>query len=79
MTEMPQGIISVLNGLYTNDVYIVIYFKFGNLLDLLSIFNSYVGFITYCFLCSKYRQTFLMMLLSAYVSCILFDLVTVAP
>ncbi|CAJ0585455.1 unnamed protein product, partial [Mesorhabditis spiculigera] len=65
LTEMPQGVISVLIGVYTNDVYNVVYINFGNLLDLLSLLNSYVGFITYCFLCSKYRQTFLMMLVSA--------------
>lgn len=62
---MPQGILTVLNGVYTNDVHTVIYMNLANMLDVLSLINCYVGFIAYCFLCSKYRQTFMMMILTA--------------
>uniref|UniRef100_A0A914YA08 G-protein coupled receptors family 1 profile domain-containing protein n=1 Tax=Panagrolaimus superbus TaxID=310955 RepID=A0A914YA08_9BILA len=61
-TEMPQGAITCLNGFYTNDVHMVIYMNLANVLDLLSLINCYVGFIAYCFLCSKYRQTFMIMI-----------------
>uniref|UniRef100_A0A915CLT0 G-protein coupled receptors family 1 profile domain-containing protein n=1 Tax=Ditylenchus dipsaci TaxID=166011 RepID=A0A915CLT0_9BILA len=66
LTELPQGILTMLNGIYTNDVHTVFYMNLANLLDLLSLINCYVGFIAYCFLCSKYRQTFKMMLLTRY-------------
>ena len=64
LTELPQGILTILNGLFTNDVHTVFYMNLANLLDLLSLINCYVGFMAYCFLCSKYRQTFVMMILT---------------
>ncbi|KAI6179080.1 G-PROTEIN-RECEP-F1-2 domain-containing protein [Aphelenchoides besseyi] len=65
LTELPQGILTCLNAVFTNDVHVVIYQNMANLLDVLSLVNCYVGFIAYCFLCSKYRQTFMMMLLTS--------------
>ncbi|KAK0394204.1 hypothetical protein QR680_000616 [Steinernema hermaphroditum] len=64
LTELPQGVLTMLNGIYTNDVHTVFYMNLANVLDLLSLINCYVGFIAYCFLCSKYRQTFLMMIMT---------------
>ncbi|CAD5215561.1 unnamed protein product [Bursaphelenchus xylophilus] len=64
LTELPQGMLTMLNGVYTNDVHTVIYMNLANVLDVLSLINCYVGFIAYCFLCSKYRQTFMMMILT---------------
>ncbi|KAL3096056.1 hypothetical protein niasHS_005815 [Heterodera schachtii] len=64
MTELPQGILTILNGIFTNDVHSVFYMNLANLLDILSLINCYVGFMAYCFLCSKYRQTFVMMILT---------------
>jgi len=64
LTELPQGMLTMLNGIYTNDVHTVFYMNLANVLDLLSLINCYVGFMAYCFLCSKYRQTFKMMVLS---------------
>lgn len=66
MTELPQGLITMLNAHYTNDVHTIIYMNLANVLDVLSLINCYVGFIAYCFLCSKYRQTFMMMLLTRF-------------
>lgn len=63
LTELPQGILTMLNGIYTNDVHTVFYMNLANVLDLLSLINCYVGFIAYCFLCSKYRQTFKLLLI----------------
>uniref|UniRef100_A0A914H2A0 G-protein coupled receptors family 1 profile domain-containing protein n=1 Tax=Globodera rostochiensis TaxID=31243 RepID=A0A914H2A0_GLORO len=65
MTELPQGILTILNGIYTNDVHSVFYMNLANLLDILSLINCYVGFMAYCFLCSKYRQTFVLMILTS--------------
>ncbi|VDN22568.1 unnamed protein product [Gongylonema pulchrum] len=62
---MPQGVLAMLNAMHTNDVHTVLYKNLANLLDLLSLINCYVGFITYCFLSSKYRQTFLVMFIDS--------------
>uniref|UniRef100_A0A7E4VP26 G_PROTEIN_RECEP_F1_2 domain-containing protein n=1 Tax=Panagrellus redivivus TaxID=6233 RepID=A0A7E4VP26_PANRE len=64
-TELPQGLLTMLNAHYTNDVHVVVYTNLANMLDILSLINCYAGFIAYCFLCSKYRQTFMMMVFSA--------------
>uniref|UniRef100_A0A914BW88 G-protein coupled receptors family 1 profile domain-containing protein n=1 Tax=Acrobeloides nanus TaxID=290746 RepID=A0A914BW88_9BILA len=63
LTELPQGAIAMLNAVYTTDVHMV-YMYLANILDVLSLINCYVGFIAYCFLCSRYRQTFMLMLAS---------------
>lgn len=42
----------------------IIYVNLANVLDILSLVNCYVGFIAYCFLSSKYRETFIMMILT---------------
>ncbi|VDM40989.1 unnamed protein product [Toxocara canis] len=63
LTELPQGFLAMLNAIYTNDVHSILYMNLANVLDVLSLINCYVGFIAYCFLCSKYRQTFLMMII----------------
>ncbi|VDM98243.1 unnamed protein product [Thelazia callipaeda] len=65
ITELPQGVLAVLNALHTNDVHTILYKNLANLLDLLSLINCYVGFLTYCFLSSKYRQTFIIMLVNS--------------
>uniref|UniRef100_A0A0R3S4T9 BTB domain-containing protein n=1 Tax=Elaeophora elaphi TaxID=1147741 RepID=A0A0R3S4T9_9BILA len=57
VTELPQGVLAMLNALHTNDVHTILYRNLANLLDLLSLINCYVGFMTYYFLSSKYRQT----------------------
>uniref|UniRef100_A0A0M3K5N1 G_PROTEIN_RECEP_F1_2 domain-containing protein n=1 Tax=Anisakis simplex TaxID=6269 RepID=A0A0M3K5N1_ANISI len=64
LTELPQGILAMLNAIYTNDVHSILYMNLANVLDVLSLINCYVGFMAYCFLCSKYRQTFLMMIVT---------------
>ncbi|KAI6184662.1 G-PROTEIN-RECEP-F1-2 domain-containing protein [Aphelenchoides bicaudatus] len=64
MTELPQGILACLNAIYTSDVHQYVYMNLANLLDLLSLINCYVAFSSYAFLCSKYRQTLALMLLS---------------
>ncbi|CAG9530693.1 unnamed protein product [Cercopithifilaria johnstoni] len=65
VTELPQGVLAMLNALHTNDVHTILYWNLANLLDLLSLINCYVGFITYCFLSSKYRQIFIITLVNS--------------
>ncbi|KAI1700957.1 serpentine type 7TM GPCR chemoreceptor srw domain-containing protein [Ditylenchus destructor] len=65
LTELPQGILTMLNGIYTNDVHTVFYMNLANMLDILSLINCYVGFLTYAFLSTRYRQTFMMMILTS--------------
>ncbi|KAL3082865.1 hypothetical protein niasHS_010667 [Heterodera schachtii] len=57
-TELPQGLIAILNAIYTADVHRFIYLTLGDLLDLLSLVNSSCNFVLYCLMSSQYRQTF---------------------
>ncbi|KAE9421607.1 hypothetical protein Angca_004727 [Angiostrongylus cantonensis] len=63
ITELPQGIISILCAIYTADVHKFLYYYLGDILDLLSLLNSSVNFVLYCVMSSRYRQTFWMVLL----------------
>lgn len=58
IAEMPQGIIAILNAIYTTHVHIYIYFNLGDILDLLSLLNSSITFVLYCIMSSRYRNTF---------------------
>ncbi|EFO19197.2 hypothetical protein LOAG_09295 [Loa loa] len=42
VTELPQGVLAMLNALHTNDVHTILYRNLANLLDLLSLINCYV-------------------------------------
>ncbi|RCN40640.1 7 transmembrane receptor [Ancylostoma caninum] len=65
VTELPQGVISILCAIYTADVHKYLYFHLGDILDLLSLLNSSVNFVLYCVMSSRYRQTFWMVVLPA--------------
>ncbi|KAL3985450.1 Serpentine type 7TM GPCR chemoreceptor Srw family protein [Acanthocheilonema viteae] len=58
IAEMPQGIIAIMNAIYTTHVHIYIYFNLGDILDLLSLLNSSITFVLYCLMSSRYRDTF---------------------
>ncbi|CAO4368080.1 unnamed protein product [Caenorhabditis nigoni] len=64
VTELPQGFLALLNGLYTGDVNIYIYKNLSELLDFLSLINCSVDFLLYCVMSSRYRQTFGHMLIT---------------
>jgi hypothetical protein len=51
-------IFTLFLGFYTADIYKYIYRNVADLLDLLSLINCNVDFILYCFMSSRYRQTF---------------------
>ncbi len=61
LTELPQGVIAVLDAIYTTHVHTIIYINVGNFLDLLSLINCFVGFTAFVKISSKYRQTFLLL------------------
>ncbi|CAJ0941696.1 unnamed protein product, partial [Mesorhabditis belari] len=57
-TELPQGLLVILNAIYTTHVHYYVYLNLGEVLDLLSLVNCNVGFVLYCFMSSRYRATF---------------------
>uniref|UniRef100_A0A915E2P0 G-protein coupled receptors family 1 profile domain-containing protein n=1 Tax=Ditylenchus dipsaci TaxID=166011 RepID=A0A915E2P0_9BILA len=63
VTEFPQGVLAILNAIFTSDVHRYIYFNLGDLLDLMSLLNSSVNFILYCLMSSRYRNTFCSLIL----------------
>lgn len=63
ITELPQGILTVLTGVFLRDVQRYIYPNLGDILDLLSLINSSVNFLLYCAMSSKYRHVFWKVLL----------------
>ena len=81
ITELPQGFLALMNGesrnmfgvglymfvsgVYTTDINRYLYRNLGELLDLLSLINCSVDFILYCFMSSRYRQTFSHLLIRA--------------
>uniref|UniRef100_A0A8R1TWL2 G-protein coupled receptors family 1 profile domain-containing protein n=1 Tax=Onchocerca volvulus TaxID=6282 RepID=A0A8R1TWL2_ONCVO len=71
VAEMPQGIIAIMNAVYTTHVHEYIYFNFGDILDLLSLLNLSIIFILYCLMFSRYRKTFWTVMLPKYLSSLL--------
>lgn len=47
VTELPQGFLAFLNGLYTGDVNTYIYRNVGELLDFLSLVNCRFTFLSF--------------------------------
>ncbi|KAE9415706.1 hypothetical protein Angca_000283, partial [Angiostrongylus cantonensis] len=62
ITELPQGVMAVLNALYTSQFHAYVYLSLADVLDLLSLINCYVAFLVYICTCSRYRQTLLSIL-----------------
>uniref|UniRef100_A0A8R1DW42 G_PROTEIN_RECEP_F1_2 domain-containing protein n=1 Tax=Caenorhabditis japonica TaxID=281687 RepID=A0A8R1DW42_CAEJA len=56
-TELPQGIMAILNALFTTQFHQMVYLNLADVLDLLSLINCYVAFLVYSFTSSRYRQT----------------------
>ncbi|KAK0396120.1 hypothetical protein QR680_001574 [Steinernema hermaphroditum] len=65
VTELPQGFLALLHGVYTVDIQEHIYRNVGELLDMMSLINCSVDFVLYCFMSSRYRQTFNNLLIRA--------------
>ncbi|CAO4363785.1 hypothetical protein L5515_013020 [Caenorhabditis briggsae] len=56
-TELPQGIMAIMNALFTTQFHQMVYLNLADVLDLLSLINCYVAFLVYSFTSSRYRQT----------------------
>ncbi|VDM36654.1 unnamed protein product [Toxocara canis] len=60
-TELPQGVMAVLNAIYTKQFHLFVYLTLADMLDLLSLINCYVGFTVFFCTCTRYRQTISML------------------
>uniref|UniRef100_A0A0K0FMR5 G_PROTEIN_RECEP_F1_2 domain-containing protein n=1 Tax=Strongyloides venezuelensis TaxID=75913 RepID=A0A0K0FMR5_STRVS len=59
ITELPQGILHLLSGIYTHESFQDHIIKpFGDFSDLLSLTNSATSFIIYCTMSRKFRAVF---------------------
>lgn len=58
ITELPQGVVTLLSGLLHSSFYDHVYTSLGDLLDLLSLLNSLVTFILYVSMSGLYRKEF---------------------
>lgn len=58
ITELPQGILGLLSGIYGKKFFTTCYILLGDLMDLLALFNGAVNFILYCWMSKQFRKTF---------------------
>lgn len=56
LTEIPQGILAILLGVFSDDFRYKIYMKIGDILDLLSLCNACTTFIIYCSMSGQFRS-----------------------
>uniref|UniRef100_A0A914HTK5 G-protein coupled receptors family 1 profile domain-containing protein n=1 Tax=Globodera rostochiensis TaxID=31243 RepID=A0A914HTK5_GLORO len=67
LAELPQGVFLVLNGIFSAESFHKrVYLPLGDLMDLLSLINSAVGFFIYVGMSRKFRTVFLQLLFSAF-------------
>jgi len=58
VTEFPQGVTNLLNGILTGFVD-EIYASLGDLLDILALINNGINFLLYCTMSKQFRDTFI--------------------
>ena len=63
LTEFPQGILNLLNGILPFFVD-EIYGPLGDLIDILALINNGINFILYCTMSKQFRDTFIEIFLS---------------
>ncbi|KAI6229782.1 G-PROTEIN-RECEP-F1-2 domain-containing protein [Aphelenchoides fujianensis] len=68
-TELPQGIMSLLNGFLPMVFRVKVYNKVGDVIDLLSLCNSCMSFIIYTSMSSQFRAEFRRVFIPAQVNC----------
>uniref|UniRef100_A0A914HGY4 G-protein coupled receptors family 1 profile domain-containing protein n=1 Tax=Globodera rostochiensis TaxID=31243 RepID=A0A914HGY4_GLORO len=66
ITELPQGVMAVLNGMFSEEFHYNIYNRVGDILDLLSLCNACTSFIIYCTMSAQFRNEFRRVFLPAY-------------
>lgn len=57
LTELPQGILTLMN-IFIDCFYHVVYYKLGDLLDIVALINNSVNFVLYCTMSTQFRNTF---------------------
>ncbi|KAI1722870.1 serpentine type 7TM GPCR chemoreceptor srw domain-containing protein [Ditylenchus destructor] len=58
ITELPQGIMAVLSGMFSEEFRRYIYNSMGDILDLLSLCGACTSFIIYCCMSGQFRNEF---------------------
>uniref|UniRef100_A0A0N4ZJZ9 G_PROTEIN_RECEP_F1_2 domain-containing protein n=1 Tax=Parastrongyloides trichosuri TaxID=131310 RepID=A0A0N4ZJZ9_PARTI len=58
MTEIPQGVMAVLTGIFSDEFRLNIYNSLGDFLDLMALCNACTTFIIYCTMSSQFRTEF---------------------
>lgn len=58
ITELPQGILTVLNSVIDN-FFMNVYSPLGDILDITALINNSVNFVLYCSMSKQFRDTFL--------------------
>jgi len=58
ITELPQGIMAFLSGLYGQEFFRKCYNSFAEVWDILALINSAINFILYCFMSKQFRTQF---------------------
>ncbi|KAK7066520.1 Serpentine type 7TM GPCR chemoreceptor Srw, partial [Halocaridina rubra] len=58
VTELPQGILSLLSGIYGHKFFLQCYHHWGEVMDLLALINGTVNFLLYYVMSHQFRLTF---------------------
>jgi len=58
VTEFPQGVTNLLNGI-SDTFYDEVYASLGDLLDILALINNGINFLLYCTMSKQFRDTFI--------------------
>lgn len=58
ITELPQGALGLLSGILEKCFFTQCYALFGELMDLLALFNAAVGFVLYGLMSKQFRSSF---------------------
>ncbi|XP_058987909.1 G-protein coupled receptor dmsr-1-like [Musca domestica] len=61
ITELPQGIMGLLNTILGEAFFMQCYLKLSDLMDILALLNSSINFILYCSMSRQFRQTFILL------------------
>ncbi|GFO20094.1 FMRFamide receptor [Plakobranchus ocellatus] len=57
LTELPQGILTLMN-IFVDCFTEVVYYKLGDLLDIMALINNSINFVLYCIMSTQFRNTF---------------------
>lgn len=58
ITEIPQGILGLMSGIFGECFFRNCYHNFGEVMDILALLNGAINFILYCAMSRQFRMTF---------------------